>query len=45
MLRAGKASISGRRDRADGKTLAREEAIIQILQFIDNTEVDKRQAG
>jgi hypothetical protein len=41
-LRAKKISISGRRDRADLKTLFGDRAIAEVLRFIDNTEVGKR---
>ena len=45
MLRARKVVISGRRDQTDLKTLFADEAIIEALQFIENTEVGKRPAG
>lgn len=41
-LRAKKFSISGRRDRADLKTLFGDGAIAEVLRSIDNTEVAKR---
>jgi hypothetical protein len=41
-LRAKKISISGRRDRADLKTLFGNGAIAEVLRFIENTEVGKR---
>ena len=44
-LRARKVSISGRRDQADLKTLFADEAIKEVLQFIDDTEVGKKPAG
>lgn len=44
-LGARNVSISGRRDRADLKTLFAEDAIVEVLQFIENTEVGMKLAG
>jgi hypothetical protein len=41
-LRVRKVPIGGRRNRADLKTLFGVEAVAEVLQFIDNTEVGKK---
>jgi hypothetical protein len=43
-LCASKVSVSGRRDRADLKTLFSEGATAEVLRFTDNTEVGKKPA-
>ena len=44
-LRERKVAISGRRQQADLRTLFSAEAITEVLQFIDNTEVGKKPTG
>lgn len=44
-LRVRNVEISGRRDQADLKTLFAGDAIMEVLQFLDNTEVGKKLAG
>ena len=44
-LRARKLSISRRRNLADLKTMFANKTIIEVLQFIENTEVGKKPVG
>lgn len=44
-LRVRKVSVSGRRDRADLKILFNDEAMTDVLQFSEDTEVGKKLAG
>jgi hypothetical protein len=43
-LRAEKVFISERRDRTDLKTLFGDDATVEVLRYIDNTEAGKRPA-
>jgi hypothetical protein len=43
-LCAEKVAVSGRRDRADLKILFSDEATVEVLRFIGNTEVGKKLA-